>query len=155
MSRILMVLCVVLLSGVSLPAAEATTASSQPATTQPANDYERIAQQTLDILDRATAALATVKDEATAKEAAAKLTDMKKEVEAMKATVMKLGQPSDDVQAALMSKYAKSLEGSYLKLVAEGSRVHKQPALEAIIEKPLVELGLVQTKSSATTTTAP
>jgi ABC-type transporter MlaC component len=158
MSRILFTIVVLLLSSVTVLAAEATTtAASQPATTQPAqptNDLERVAQQTVDILDRATAALAGVKDEASAKEAATKITAMKKDVDAMKAAAAKLGQPSDEQQAAMISKYAKTLEKSYLKLLAEQSRISKDPAQWSVVEKPMMDLGLVKA-AATTTTTAP
>jgi hypothetical protein len=150
MSRLF--LCLILCA---IPAygAEAT---SQPATSQPANDFERVAQQTVDILDSATAALAPVKDEATAREAATKLTALKKDVDDMKVNVAKLGQPSDEVQAAAMSKYAKRIEGSYLRLAAEQMRMESDPKLDAIVGKPLNELGLIRAAAtSATTTTAP
>jgi predicted phage-related endonuclease len=154
MSRIAFCLIVVSLS-CPLVAAEATpptAASSQPATTQPANEYEKLAEQTVSILDRATAVIGPIKDEASAKEAVPNLETLKKEIDDMKAAVPKLGQPTDEQQAAMMSKYAKTLETSYLKLVAEETRVMKDPALAAIVGKPLMSLGLVK---AATTTTAP
>ena len=146
MSRLILPVVIVLLIGSAAFAAEpATVASTQPAaTSQPANNYERVAEQTVKILDDAASALVPVKDEASAKAALPKLAAAKKEADAMRDSVAKLGAPSEAVQAAMMSKYAKRIEASYLKLASEEQRVRTDPALEAIVGKPLDELGLVK-----------
>jgi hypothetical protein len=147
MFRLILSVVIVMLIGSATFAAEPATAaaSTQPAaTSQPANDYERVAEQTVKILDDAASALVPVKDEATAKAALPKLAAAKKEADEMRESVAKLGAPSEAVQAAMMSKYAKRIEASYLKLASEQQRVRTDPALEAIVGKPLDELGLVK-----------
>jgi hypothetical protein len=147
MFRLILSVVLVLLFGSAAVAAEPATAaaSTQPAaTSQPANDYERLAEQTVKILDNVTGALVAVKDEASAKAALPKLAAAKKEADEMRESVGKLGAPSEAVQAAMMSKYAKRIEESYLKLAGEQQRVRTDPKLEAIIGKPLDELGLVK-----------
>ena len=128
----------------SLSAAPATTASSRPASTQPANDFERVAETTLAIINRITEALTPVKDEATAKAALPKIEALQKEVVQLKEAAAKLGQPSEEVQKAMQAKYAQPTVAAYLKCAAEQKRVREDLALEPILGKPLDALGLFQ-----------
>jgi len=147
MSRTLCLLLGLFISSSLLAAPAATTtttASTRPASTQPANDFERVAEQTAGVIDRIIDALTPVKDEESAKAALPKLDALKKEIAQLKETAAKLGQPSEPELAAIHAKYAPRIQASYFKLAAEQKRVREDLALEPILGKPLDELGIVQ-----------
>ena len=128
----------------ALAIAAQTQPTTQAASTQPANAFEKIAVEMIKFVDDLNKTLNTVTDEATAKAALPKLEQAKKDVDKLKEATEKAGKPADDVMAKVMTKYGMQIQNSSAVMMANYQRIHGDAKLEAIVGKAMDELQLFQ-----------
>ena len=121
-------------NGAELPATQPATTQ---ATTQPANADDQVAEDMASWLDRLTALLAGVKDEASANAAAAKLEVARAEALVLQDRTQSFGAFDAERQQAFQTKYGKRLGKSMEASIAELERIRSEPTLNRVLAKHL------------------